>query len=82
MKRSLGQNFLINKNVAIREVGYSNITKDDVVLEIGPSKGILTRHIADKSKEVIAVEIDENIVRNLKSKLPDNVKLIRQDASS
>ena len=77
MKRSLGQNFLINKNVAIREIGYANITKDDVVLEIGPGNGILTRLIADKAKEVIAVEIDEKIVINLKVKLPDNVKLIR-----
>ncbi len=80
MKRNLGQNFLIDKNVAIREVGYANITEDDVVLEVGPGKGILTRLLADNAKEVIAIEIDEKIVWNLMDKLPKNVTLIHNDA--
>jgi len=79
MKKSLGQNFLIDRNVAEREVGYANITKDDVVLEVGPGKGILTKLLADKAKEVITIEIDEKIVRNLTGKLSDNVKLIHND---
>jgi 16S rRNA (adenine1518-N6/adenine1519-N6)-dimethyltransferase len=80
MKKSLGQNFLIDKNVAVREVGYAKITKKDVVLEIGPGNGILTELLAEKAKKVIAIEIDENFIRNLKYKLPNNVELIHKDA--
>jgi 16S rRNA (adenine1518-N6/adenine1519-N6)-dimethyltransferase len=80
MKKSLGQNFLIDENVATREVSYANISKNDKVLEIGPGKGILTKLLADKAREVISIEIDENIVRSLRDKLPDNVKLIKSDA--
>jgi len=80
MKKSLGQNFLIDKNVALREVKYANITKEDVVLEVGPGKGIITRLLAEKAKKVIAIEIDEKIIRNLIGKIPNNVELIHKDA--
>jgi 16S rRNA (adenine1518-N6/adenine1519-N6)-dimethyltransferase len=80
MKKSLGQNFLIDKNVALSEVSYANITKEDIVLEVGPGAGILTEILADKAKQVIAIEIDKNIVKNLKDKLPRNVELINNDA--
>lgn len=80
MKRSLGQNFLIDKNVAMREVRYAKITKEDVVLEVGPGTGILTRLLAEKAKKVIAIEIDEKIIKNLKGKFPSNVELIHKDA--
>jgi len=79
MKKNLGQNFLIDKNVALREVNYANITKDDTVLEVGPGAGILTEILADKAKQVISIEIDENIVRKLEGKLPENVELINND---
>jgi len=80
MKQRLGQNFLINKNVAEREVGYANITQDDVVLEIGPGYGILTKLLAEKAKKVIAVEIDGRLISNLRKSVPDNVELIQGDA--
>jgi 16S rRNA (adenine1518-N6/adenine1519-N6)-dimethyltransferase len=79
MKRSLGQNFLIDNNVATREVQYAKISKEDIVLEVGPGSGILTRLLAEKAKKVIAIEIDEKIIRNLKDKLPNNVELIHND---
>lgn len=79
MKKSLGQNFLIDKYVAQREVSYANITKKDIVLEVGPGEGILTEILADKANQVIAIEIDENIVRNLTEKFPENVELINND---
>ena len=79
MKRSLGQNFLINKNVAMREVSYAKISKNDVVLEVGPGKGILTELLAKKAKKVLAIEIDEKLIKNLKNKLPNNVELIHND---
>ena len=80
MRRKLGQNFLIDNNIAIKEVSYANIIASDVVLEIGPGEGILTRLLADKAKEVISIEIDENIVKKLKGNLPNNVTLIHEDA--
>jgi 16S rRNA (adenine1518-N6/adenine1519-N6)-dimethyltransferase len=79
MKRNLGQNFLIDINVARREVEYANITKEDIVLEIGPGKGILTRLLASKAKEVIAIEIDKKIINFLRENLPKNVSLIHDD---
>jgi len=80
MKQHIGQNFLIDRNVAKREVNYASITKDDVVLEVGPGDGILTRLLAEKAKKVIAIELDEFLVKNLKNSLPDNVELIHNDA--
>lgn len=80
MKRNLGQNFLINKKVAEREVNFADISKDDVVLEIGPGKGILTKIIAAHAKKVIAIELDKNLFKNLEKTIPDNVKLINDDA--
>jgi len=56
--KKLGQHFLIDKQVAEREITYADINKDDVVLEIGPGKGIITHLLAKKAKKVIAVEID------------------------
>jgi 16S rRNA (adenine1518-N6/adenine1519-N6)-dimethyltransferase len=80
MKRNLGQNFLIDKNIAAREVNHAKISKKDIVLEIGPGKGILTFLLAEKAKEVISIEIDEKIVKNLRDRLTDNVTLIHKDA--
>jgi 16S rRNA (adenine1518-N6/adenine1519-N6)-dimethyltransferase len=80
MKNKLGQNFLIDNNVAEREVKYADISKNDVVLEIGPGKGILTNILASQAKEVIAIELDKNLYNELKKIIPDNVKLINDDA--
>ncbi len=79
MKIKLGQNFLIDQNIAQLEVNYTNIKKDDVVLEIGPGTGILTKLIAKKAKKVIAIEIDKNLLNSLKEILPSNVTLIHSD---
>jgi 16S rRNA (adenine1518-N6/adenine1519-N6)-dimethyltransferase len=79
MKNKLGQNFLIDINTAKREVEYAHINKNDIVLEIGPGTGILTKLIAEKAKKVIAVEIDKYLVENLKEKIPENVELLHTD---
>jgi len=78
--KNFGQNFLIDDNVAEREINYCDITKDDIVLEVGPGKGILTKPLAKRAKKVIAIEIDEKLVDNLKKNLPKNVMLIHSDA--
>jgi len=79
MKTKLGQNFLIDPNIAQLEVNYADIKKDDIVLEIGPGKGILTNLLAKNAKNVIAVEIDKNLFKSLKETLPSNVALIHSD---
>ena len=81
-KQRFGQHFLINLSVVSREVEYAKLTKDDIVLEIGPGQGVLTRLLAQKAKQVIAIEIDQRLVDKLKTSLPENVTLISGDALS
>jgi len=80
VRRKTGQNFLIDKNIAELEVKRADITKNDIVLEIGPGTGVLTTLIADKAKKVVAIEIDDVLIDRLKSFLPENVMLIHDDA--
>jgi 16S rRNA (adenine1518-N6/adenine1519-N6)-dimethyltransferase len=79
MKSKLGQNFLNNKKIAELEVENADIKQNDVVLEIGPGKGILTTILSKKAKRVIAIEIDKKLIGDLQKTLPDNVILINQD---
>jgi len=81
-KQRLGQHFLINSSVAQREVTYAKLNKNDVILEIGPGKGIITLLLAEKAKQVIAIEIDKRLVEQLRPMLPENVTLICSDALS
>jgi 16S rRNA (adenine1518-N6/adenine1519-N6)-dimethyltransferase len=80
MKQKLGQNFLIDKNIAKLEVDYADINSDDVVLEIGPGHGILTELLAEKAKTVIGIEIDKKLIIKLRLSMPDNVELLQADA--
>jgi 16S rRNA (adenine1518-N6/adenine1519-N6)-dimethyltransferase len=80
MKKNLSQNFLVDKNIAELEIKQADIKNDDIVLEIGPGKGILTKILAEKAKKVIAIEIDESLIDKLKKILPENVDLIHDDA--
>ncbi len=80
VRQRWGQHFLIDVSVANREVNYADLTTDDIVLEIGPGKGIITRLLAQKASQVIAIEIDRRLVEHLKTSLPDNVTLIQGDA--
>ena len=77
--KKLGQNFLIDKNIAELEVKYAEINKKDVVLEIGPGKGILTKLLAEKARNVLAIEIDKKLINNLIETIPTNVELINKD---
>jgi len=79
-RQRYGQHFLVNSAIAEREVSYASLRKDDVVLEIGPGKGIITNLLSQQAKQVIAIEIDAKLVEQLTKNLPSNVMLIRQDA--
>lgn len=86
LNRNLGQNYLIDKNKRDQIIGYAELDKNDVVLEIGTGIGTLTIELARKAKKVIAIEQDENICRILAERLKkekiDNVELINEDALS
>src|SRR3989338_7302716 len=73
-KKSLGQNFLKSEKIAEEIVSAGEVSPDDVVLEVGPGKGILTEKLLEKAKKVIAVEKDEELVEFLKEKFAENVK--------
>lgn len=79
--RSLGQNFLTNKEVIDGIVEGADITKEDLVIEIGPGIGVLTAAAAEKAGKVIAIEIDTNLVTILGDTLAefDNVKVINEN---
>lgn len=70
-KKSLGQNFMMDSNVARKIVEKSGIKKVDEVLEIGPGTGFLTKEILKVAKKVTAVEIDERLVEYLQEEFAD-----------
>jgi len=57
-KKGLGQNFLRDENILLKEIKFANISKEDIVLEIGAGIGNLTEHLAKNSKKVIVIEKD------------------------
>ncbi len=67
-KKSLGQNFLISEKIARDIVRAANVTRDDIILEVGPGKGILTEELAKKAGKVIAVEKDRRLAEFLREK--------------
>lgn len=80
-QKCFGQNFLIDAHVLEKIVSAAGITKDDCVLEIGPGIGTMTQYLAESAGQVIAVEIDTNLLPILTDTLKDysNVKVINQD---
>lgn len=81
-KKTLGQNFLKFPEIAEKIVKAGNVTKDDIVLEIGPGFGILTKILAQKAKKVIAIELDPRLELVLKKTFEKtkNVELVFGDA--
>ena len=84
LNKNLGQNYLIDRNKRDQIVNFGNLSKNDVVLEIGTGIGTLTIELAKRAGKVIAIEQDSNIARILSERLKkekiDNVELINDDA--
>ena len=78
-KKRLGQNFLINADVIADIIDFAQITKDDVVLEIGPGVGFVTEQLVKHAKKVITVELDEEAIKELEKLGCDNLQIIHQD---
>ena len=84
LNKNLGQNYLIDRNKRDQIVNFGNLSKNDVVLEIGTGIGTLTIELAKRAGKVIAIEQDPNIAKILSERLKkekiDNVELINDDA--
>ncbi|MDI6883242.1 MAG: rRNA adenine dimethyltransferase family protein [Patescibacteria group bacterium] len=79
--KGLGQNFLVQRTVLCKIVKVAELASQDIVLEIGPGIGTLTKELAKRTKKVVAVEKDPRMVGVLKETLKDfkNVEIIQKD---
>jgi 16S rRNA (adenine1518-N6/adenine1519-N6)-dimethyltransferase len=80
-KKSLGQNFLVDKNIRRKIVAACNLSADDLVLEIGPGEGDLTGLLAEGAGEVYAIELDRRLIPGLEKKLTPypNCRVLNRD---
>ena len=79
--KSLGQNFLINNEVVQNIVDSSEITEEDMVIEIGPGLGTLTKYLLEKAGKVLCIEIDTKMIKILQDRFSENEKfeIINED---
>ena len=79
--KSLGQNFLINENVVSSIVECSNITKEDLVIEIGPGLGTLTKELLENAGKVVCIELDTKMLKILNDRfaLYKNLEILNED---
>ena len=80
-QKKFGQNFLIDTHVLDKIIRESDVTKDDCVIEIGPGIGTMTQYLCENAREVVAIEIDKNLIPILQDTLSayDNVTVINED---
>ena len=80
-QKKYGQNFLIDTHILEKIIDAAEITKDDFVLEIGPGIGTMTQYLCEAAREVVAVEIDTNLLPVLDDTLKeyDNVTVLNED---
>ncbi|MEO8168411.1 MAG: 16S rRNA (adenine(1518)-N(6)/adenine(1519)-N(6))-dimethyltransferase RsmA, partial [bacterium] len=79
-KKSLGQNFLRDDNIARNIVGSLHLQPEDVVLEIGPGEGALTKHLVPALSRLIVVEVDDRVIRRMEELYTaDELQILHQD---
>jgi 16S rRNA (adenine1518-N6/adenine1519-N6)-dimethyltransferase len=80
-KKSLGQNFLVDETHLARIAAAADLSAEDVVLEVGPGLGVLTRHLAAQAGRVVAVELDHRLIPILEERFADqpNVRFVHAD---
>lgn len=79
--KSLGQNFLISTEVVEKIIESSELSKEDLVIEIGPGLGTLTKYLLDKAGKVICIELDTRMVKILNNRFTtkENFEIINDD---
>ena len=78
-KKRLGQNFLVDESAIETILDNADISKDDIVVEIGPGLGFVTEHLVKLAKKVYAIELDEDMVKEISKISADNLEIIHQD---
>lgn len=78
-KKRLGQNFLVNSDTIQAIIDFANISKDDTIIEIGAGVGFVTEQLVKHAGMVIAIELDEDAIKELEKIEADNLKIIHQD---
>ena len=81
LNKHWGQNFLISQKIAQKFADLAELTKEDIILEIGPGLGIITKYLASQAKKVIAVEKDKRLIPFLRNNLKgvSKIKIINAD---
>ena len=81
-KKSLGQNFLVDRRIVSRILAAADLTPNDTVLEIGPGRGILTRPLAERAASLTAVELDDHLAATLTTEFAErsHIRIIHADA--
>ncbi|MCI8655531.1 MAG: 16S rRNA (adenine(1518)-N(6)/adenine(1519)-N(6))-dimethyltransferase RsmA [Clostridia bacterium] len=79
--KNLGQNFLINEEVVEKIIESADIKEDELVIEIGPGLGTLTKRLLEKAGKVICIELDTNMIKILEDRfsLYKNFEIINED---
>lgn len=79
--KRLGQNFLIDEEPILKAIEAANITKEDLVIEIGPGLGTLTKYLLEEAGKVICIELDERMLKILNDRFLsfNNFQLINDD---
>ena len=81
-RKSLGQHFLADTRIAGRILDAADLSPDDVIVEIGPGRGVLTKRMVNRVNRVVAVELDGELAEALPSRLdfPANLTCVKADA--
>ncbi len=80
--KRLSQHFVVSKNLILKMLDHAEISREDVVLEVGAGLGVMTRFIAERAKKVIAVEVDRRFIPVLKEYVKstyENVEIVNAD---
>lgn len=78
-KKRLGQNFLVNKGIIDTILEHANISKDDIIIEIGAGMGFVTEQLVKHAQKVIAIELDEDAINELKKIPCNNLEIVHKD---
>ena len=78
-KKRLGQNFLICSNTINSILEHAHISKEDIIIEIGAGAGFVTEQLVKHAKHVIAIELDEDAIKELKKIPCNNLEIIHED---
>ncbi|MCE2503483.1 MAG: ribosomal RNA small subunit methyltransferase A [Chlorobi bacterium] len=79
LKKSLGQNFLVDQNIAEKIVRLFGPHENETIIEIGPGEGALTEHLIARRSQVLAIEIDNEAADTIEQRFKNDVTLLRKD---